>query len=106
MRAILAVLAIGMALTMSSCIVWIAAPVASYDPHSWVMIESNTEWEGEIDGRPIRGYGDRVYYMNAECASIENVTCRGYIRLTVSHCGECAVTSYSNAAYGSVWVCD
>lgn len=106
MRIRLAILLSATAILWSSCIVYVDRPVAVHQQESWVEIESNTDWQGEIDGLNIRGHGDRTIYTDAECATVENLTSRGYIRVTIVRHGWDEATSYSNTAYGSVWVCN
>ena len=106
MKPILVVLAACLSLLLGSCTLMVEQVISPCVSDSWVMIESDTEWVGEIDGWRISGCGDRVYYVEAECASVEKRSCCGYVRLTVSQDGHHPATSYTDASYGSVWVCE
>lgn len=49
-----------------------------------LIIESNTSWDGVVNGRSVEGGGNKVYDMDeGTCAVIQKDTERGYLNVKV-----------------------
>jgi hypothetical protein len=106
MRCLLLVGLLALALISTSCFEWVERVVGPAEYNAYVMIESDTYWSAEIDGLEMTGFGDHTIYLDADCAAVEKTTYCGYVQLTVNRCGDCPATSYTNAPFGEIEICD